>query len=506
MEEKSLEHQIQNTNELKEALARKDRDLEEMKTSLRVLESMFDGTRDEVMVLDPEFTIMDANRAFLDRYGLAKAAVVGRKCHEIKGQIKGPCTLGDNNCPLVRARETGKRVEMKHSHRKQGGIEKEFSLTMYPIFSGTGVPACFLEIAREVTDYRNLAVRLRESEKKFRAILDTATNAILSIDENHKIILFNNAAQKIFGYSREQILRKNLDILVPDRYGHHERFVRRFLEKKNSTVIGQTLSLTALRKGGEEFPIELSLSCMELDGKTTFTAIIRDISDKQVLEKKLLQSERLAAVGQAVAHVAHEIKNPLMIIGGFSSQMKNSVMDSKDIDKLDVILEEVRRLERLVAGLGDFTKTYSLVKRMTSVNDIIRDVIKIMVEVYPPDIYSFHERLSAGIRDIDCDPDKLKQVFINVISNGCEAMTHGGAITVATGHIPAGVEIRISDEGVGIPEHDLQHIFEPFFTTRERGSGLGLSVSYKIVEAHKGEISAVSRPGQGTTFIIRLPL
>ncbi|MBN2437292.1 MAG: PAS domain-containing sensor histidine kinase, partial [Deltaproteobacteria bacterium] len=104
-----------------------------------------------------------------------------------------------------------------------------------------------------------------------------------------------------------------------------------------------------------------------------------------------------------------------------------------------------------------------------------------------------------------CDPDKLKQVFINVISNGCEAMAEGGAITLSSRLLPDGVEIRISDEGVGIPEEDLQHIFEPFFTTRERGSGLGLSISYKIVRAHDGDISAISRPGKGTTFIIRLP-
>jgi len=109
------------------------------------------------------------------------------------------------------------------------------------------------------------------------------------------------------------------------------------------------------------------------------------------------------------------------------------------------------------------------------------------------------------VREISCDPDKLKQVFINIISNGFEAMADGGFITVSSKRVADGIEIRITDAGVGIPEESLAHIFEPFYTTRERGSGLGLPISYKIIEAHDGDISAMSEPGRGTTFIIRLP-
>jgi signal transduction histidine kinase len=113
--------------------------------------------------------------------------------------------------------------------------------------------------------------------------------------------------------------------------------------------------------------------------------------------------------------------------------------------------------------------------------------------------------LSETVPEISCDPDKLKQVFINVISNGIEAMTDGGVITVSSRRTRDGIEVRITDEGVGIPESSLAHIFEPFYTTRKRGSGLGLPISYRIVEAHEGEITAVSAPGRGTTFVIRLP-
>lgn len=490
---------------LKERLLEMEREIEGLKRDGLFLDALFDGTSEEILVVDSDFNIRDVNRTFLETYCLSKKDITGKKCYEIKTRNNAPCSKGDRACPLEKALITGKRVEMTHHHRRPGGETGEFMLVMYPlIFDGEGSPL-FLEISREVTDYRELIRRLQVSRKHFRTILDTATSAILSIDENNEIILFNNAAERIFGYSRREILGQNLNILIPPRYGDHRVFVQRFLERRQSDVIGKTLTLTALRRGGDEFPIELSLSSMEMEGRMTFTAIIKDISNQQQLEKKLLQSERLAAVGQAVAHVAHEIKNPLMIIGGFSSQMRRNLKDERELNKLDLILEEVYRLERLVAGLGDFTKSYRLVRRMTDINGVLQDVMKIMAEIYPSGQYFFRDLLAQDVQEINCDPDKLKQVFINIISNGFEAMAEGGVVTISSARTTSGVEISIRDEGIGIPEEDIQHIFEPFYTTRKRGSGLGLAISYKIIEAHKGDISAISHPGKGTTFVIHLP-
>jgi len=497
---------IEEINQLKETLEEKNQEIDNLKISNLFLETIFDGISEEIMVVDREFNINDVNKAFLKRYGFSKSSVLGKKCYEIKHRSDTPCYSGDKNCPLERAQETGERVEMTQFHQDANGDTKEMFVVMYPLKSGRRSVKYFLEIARDLTEYRNLFRELQASEQRFRAILDTATNAVLSINEDHKIILFNNAAQRIFGYSSQEVLGKDLNILIPPRYGDHQMYVQRFLERRESDIVGKTISLIALRKGGEEFPIELSLSCLEMGGRVTFTAIIRDVSEHRRMESKLLQSERLAAVGQAVAHVAHEIKNPLMVIGGVSNQVKRNLLQEKESQKLDIVIEEVRRLEGLVANLGDFTKEYRLVKRSADINSVIRDVIKIMEGVYPAERYDFKERLSPYIGEIECDPDKLKQVFINVISNGIEAMSDsGGTITVSTEKIWHGIEVRISDEGIGIQDEDLEHIFEPFYTTRERGSGLGLSISYKLIEAHKGEIWASSRPGKGTTFVIRIP-
>jgi two-component system sensor kinase FixL len=408
-------------------------------------------------------------------------------------------------CPLEKAKETGERVEVTHYREREGGGFRELVLIMYPVAFKRKTPQYFVEISRDVTEYRALVRRHQASEKKFKAILDTATDAVLSINDKHEIVLFNDAAQRIFGYSKDEALGMNLTKLIPRKYGDHNRYVQRFLETRTPRVVGKTLSLTALRKGGTEFPIELSLSFQESVEDITFTAIIRDMSEHKRMEQTLLRSERLAAVGLAAAHVAHEIKNPLMVIGGFSHQVRKSLTDDKAVQKLDMVLDEVHRLESLVANLGDFTKEYKLVIRPADINAVVEDVLKMMEGFYDQGKYSFKADLSHDLREIDCDPDKLKQVFINVIRNGVEAMEKGGTITVTSREWGPGIEIQIGDEGVGMSEEDQLHIFEPFYTTRERGSGLGLSISYKIVEAHKGEIWALSIPGEGTTFVIRLP-
>ncbi len=491
---------------LRQELSKKEQEIEKLKLSNLFLETLFNGIDEEILVIRPDFSIVDANRVFLENHGLNRKEVIGKRCYEVTYNLDSPCDSKDNPCPLEQAKQTGERVELTHYREGENGQLREFIRIMYPLYKNDrDTPHCFVEISRDVTEYRELIKKLQASEKKFRAILDTATDAILSIDSENRIILFNNAAQRIFGYNRDEVLGKSLNILIPPQYGDHYQYVKRFLDKRHSRMMGKTLSLTALRKSGEEFPIELGLSFFEIGDATAFTAIIRDVSVQRQLEKKLLRSERLAAVGQAVAHVAHEIKNPLMIIGGFSDQIRRILTDERAVKKLDMIFDEIRRLEKLVQNLGDFTREYRLVKRLADINSVIGDVLKIMAEIYPRDKYRFQELLSPDIGEIYCDPDKLKQVFMNIIANSVEAMADGGTITIATKRFDQGVEIRITDEGIGIEESKLLHIFEPFYTTRKKGSGLGLAISYRIIEAHKGDIWAESKPGEGATFVIRLP-
>lgn len=467
-----------------------------------LLKQILDLIDYRIVIVDGDKKIHYVNKRFAEDYKIKKEEAIGKRCYEIMYGDKRCCNNSERPCPLIRMKDTNKDSRVIHRIKSENDI-KDVLIEVYPLKYDQST--LFAIISTQLTGYQHLINKIRTAEEKFKAILDTATDAILGVDKNNKIILFNNAAERIFGYSKEEILGKDLNILIPSYYGDHSVYIKRFLETKKPRIIGKTVLFNALRKNGEEFPIELSLSYTELNGEITFTAIIRDVSGQKQVEKKLLQSERLAAVGKAVAHVAHEIKNPLMIIGGFSQQIKNHITDEKSLKKIDMILEEVSRLERLIANLGDFTREYKLIKRPSDINSVINDVLKMMKEIYPKDKYKFIARLSSDILEVICDPDKLKQVFINVITNAIQAMEDGGTVTVTTKTWSNGVEIRIQDEGKGMSEEELLHIFEPFYTTRDSGSGLGLAISYRIIEAHKGEIKAISTPGKGTTFIIRLP-
>jgi two-component system sensor kinase FixL len=505
MEHKDHAKLVEEIEALRKSLAQKKRKTENLKIKNLFLETLFDGINEEILVLDPDYNIQDANKAFLKQYGVRKSQVVGKKCYKIKRRTNIPCSSEKSPCPLARAIETGETVDIPHFDWHDGSEMKELHLIMYPIRLRGKKIKYLIEVARDVSESRRLIRQLQSSEKKFRAILDTATDAIIGLDSEYRIILFNNAARRIFGYSSEEVLGGNLSLLIPTRSGVNQKYMTQFLGQKESDLVGKTVSLIGVRKGGEEFPLELSLSLLVLDDGMTFTAFIRDLTERQLLEKKLLQSERLAAVGQAAAHVAHEIRNPLMIIGGFSNQIREHLEDEKDIQKSELILDEVRRLEGLVANLGDFTKEYTMVKRPANVNTVLLDVLEIMAGIFSLEKYEFKKNLSSEVSEIHCDPDKLKQVFINIITNGLQAMTDGGVISVSTKKILNGIEVRISDEGPGIPEEELEHIFEPFYTTRENGSGLGLCISYKIIEIHNGDIWALKNPDKGASFIIQLP-
>ncbi len=505
MAAEAIEDLKREISRLRQALARSERALKAVRLKERFLDILFEGIQEEILIIDRHHTIQAANRTFLERHGLQRSEALGRKCHQVLFRSALPCRFGKRTCPLDEARRRGNRIRISRFEVRPGGERREITRLLYPIAVEHRPAEYFLEIAQDVTEYRRLLRHLKASEHRYRAILDTASDAIVSIDESHRIVLFNDAAERIFGYTRTEVLGRDLNLLIPPSYRDHRVYMRRYLETRSPRVLGQTLSLSAIRKNGEEFPIELALSHVEWHEGVTFTAIIRDLSRQKQLERKLLQSERLAAVGQAVAHVAHEIKSPLTIIGGFSRQIRSTLDDFKTLQKLDMICHEVARLEKLVNNLGDFTKEYHLEKRPANINAVILDVLEALGQIHSPDRYRFEAHLSPEIRDIRCDPDKLKQVFMNVITNGLEAMQHGGCITIRTEPCARGVDIQITDEGEGIAEHDLLHIFEQFYTTRKRGSGLGLSISYRIVEAHGGEIWAVSEPGCGTTFFIRLP-
>jgi two-component system, LuxR family, sensor kinase FixL len=339
-------------------------------------------------------------------------------------------------------------------------------------------------------------------------IIESATDAIVTINEDHIIVGYNQGATKIFGYTRDEVMGGDLSVLIPPPHkDKHRDYVRRYMATRDPHVIGKHVQLKALRKNGEEFPISISFSVADISGNLYFTGIVRDISEYVELEDKLRQNERLAAVGNTVSQIVHEIKNPLMIIGGFAQQLlKAKTLDDKGIQKLTIIAEEVTRLEGLMAEMRDYSRAPSLKRETGKIETLIQEMSNLYSEVLKEKQIELVLTPIEPLPAYNLDYQKLKQVLVNLIKNASEAMPEGGTITLSAQRRPPHLEIMVADTGEGMTEDVVQNIFTPYFTTKAKGSGLGLAISRNILRAHNGDLLVESQPGKGSVFTIKLPL
>jgi two-component system, NtrC family, sensor histidine kinase HydH len=222
--------------------------------------------------------------------------------------------------------------------------------------------------------------------------------------------------------------------------------------------------------------------------------------------ERLVQSERFAAVGEAAAYVSHEIKNPLMVIGGLARQVERKVGDEPNaVQKLQIIQNEVLRLETFLGDLRDFTRPAAPAKQQVNINDIIQEVDALMAEQAKSQEVKLVEHLDPNLPPLEADPNQMKQVLLNLLKNALEALDSGGQVILSSGAADHQVWFSVRDTGNGMPQEVLEKIFDPFFTTKEKGTGLGLAVIHKIITDHHGDVSVSSSPDKGTTIRVNLP-
>lgn len=342
-----------------------------------------------------------------------------------------------------------------------------------------------------------------------KGAIENTNEAFVTINQDHTVIFFNKTAEKIFGYKREEVLGRDLDVIMSPRCStNHKGAVARYIATRTPRLIGHETEFMAARKNGEFFPAAISFSVTEVAGTLYFTAIIRDVSETKELQKKVAESERLAALGQLVAEITHEIKNPLMLIGGFSRQLKNSIEEAANLHKLEIITDEVERLEKLLSELVDVYRPRSQLHfEEMDVNGELKEVSEISAgnsKVNKVNVRFLAEQDHATIRG---DKEKLKQVFLNLAKNAIEAMEGGGDLTIRSVVENNKVVITFKDTGTGISPENMDKVFKPFFTTKAKGTGLGMPVSKRIIEEHPGgSFHVESEEGRGTTVSVTLPL
>ncbi len=337
--------------------------------------------------------------------------------------------------------------------------------------------------------------------------VENTNEAFVTIDSFHKVYVFNKAAERIFGYSREEVIGRDLGVIMsPSCSRNHRGAVKRYIESRIPRRIGHETEITATRKNGDTFPASISFSVTEVAGELYFTAIVRDLTETKALQQKIEVAERLAALGQVVAEIAHEIKNPLMIIGGLAGQLFRATEEEKSREKLEIISDEVKRLEGIISDIREYYTPREMSNVAVDLIDMMRRITDPLKDEFSTRGIAVEVSISGNAKWIWGDKDRLRQVFLNLVKNAMEAMRGGGTLAISARATEDMVEVRLADEGSGISEKDKARLFTPFFTTKSKGTGLGLCVVKRIVEQHKnGSVSVESEEGKGTVFIVRLP-
>ena len=349
---------------------------------------------------------------------------------------------------------------------------------------------------------------MRETAERLSAILESAVDGILAIDEHGTIESVNRAAVDLFGYEREELIGFNVNHLMPSPYAEeHDQYLKNYLRTGEARIIGIGREVTGKRKDGSEFPLYLAVSEGSHEGQRIFTGILRDLTDLRVAEERARSAEQLASLSVITAGIAHDIGTPMNVILGYADMLKDSLDNPKDRRRAEVISEQVRRVTDLLQTLLNIARPRKAVRAVVKIDEVLDHAIEFFQEKLRSRNIEVERRVQ-GTTTMLGDRDRLEQVFLNLILNAADAMGEGGklSIAVAPGRDDC-VEITIEDTGHGIEPAALDRIFEPFYTSKDRGkgTGLGLVVSRSIVLDHLGSIDVESAVGKGTRFILRFP-
>ncbi|BCR03848.1 hypothetical protein DESUT3_09170 [Desulfuromonas versatilis] len=385
------------------------------------------------------------------------------------------------------------------------------------------------ELARQIEERRQLHAALTESEARHRAIVETAVDGIVTIDEQAIVQSFNPAAERIFAYRAEEVIGRNVKLLQPEPYhSHHDQYIRNYLRTGRRKIIGVGREVVGLRRDGTEFPLDLAVSEVLLGEKRLFTGIIRDITERKRAEAELQAAKEQAEVAnraksEFLASMSHEIRTPMNAIIGMAELLADTPLQPEQREYVRIFQAAGENLLSLINDILDLSKFEAGHLELESIPFSLREILEKTCEILA--LRAHHKGLELTCRlapevppGLLGDPLRLRQVLVNLIGNAIK-FTERGEIRVevkAAAAPGAGqsqeLEFCVADTGIGIPAEKQGEIFERFTqvdastTRRYGGSGLGLNISRRIVEAMGGEIRVDSEPGRGSIFRFSLAL
>ena len=465
----------------------------------RLLDSLPDTF---ILVLDQERRIIYANTSFMEQFGLEPQDLMGHHCIHLANAAGGP-EAGEWFCP---AEQDPAYRGRKLITREIQGKKFVFEVKCYPLKDEVE-NLLRVVVYQDVTHNRRLEQELRKTYELERKLIDASIDGIVANDLGGNVLIFNQGAARILGYTPEEVIGKlNVSNLYPPGQAH---LIKEKIYEAAHGGLGilENYETMALHKNGDLVPVWLAARILSEDGRDVgIVGYFRDLRERKRLEEELLRHERLASLGRMVAHITHEIKNPLTVIGGFAHQLERlASMPREAGHKLRLIHEEVNRLEKFLSDLSSFTRSAPTQKTPGDVAALIREVGDMMQDSFKEKGVVFRVQ-AEEIPLFPFDAGQIRQVLVNIFKNALEAMPQGGELAVTAQVKENLAELTIRDTGQGIAPDHLQQLFTPFFSTKEKGTGLGLVICRRIIEQHRGDIRIDSQPERGATCTIRLPL
>ncbi len=390
----------------------------------------------------------------------------------------------------------------------------------------------FAKVTRDLTWRKKEEDALRKSEVIFQTLLETASIAIILTDERGRIVLVNTKAEETFGYSRDEFIGQPIEILLPNQFRReHIEHRSSYLTDPRVRAMGHGMDLSARRKDGTKFPVEVGLSHVRTADGVIVMSFITDITERKraeaTLQESALEHARLYAEAQQALRVrdqfisiaSHELKTPLTAIKGYTHLLQRYANQGGQVDErfhkgLRVVQDGVTRLNRLTDQLLDLSRIqgdgFALERSEVELCGLLRG----LAEAMEPSLHQHTLQLLCPDETVVIQGDELRleQLFQNLLSNAIKFSPDGGLITVEVRRRDASARVAISDEGIGIPEEAIALIYERFYRAsnsdgdRISGMGLGLYIVRHIIEAHGGTIEVASEQGRGSTFTVTLPL